>query len=55
MDREAWWATVHVATKSRTQLSTVRQHIKKQRLHFTHKGPYSEAMVFLAVMYGCES
>ena len=32
-----------------------RQHIKKQRHHFTDKSPYSKAMVFLAVMYGCES
>ena len=22
MDREAWWGTVHVATKSQTQMST---------------------------------
>ena len=32
-----------------------RQHIKKQRHHFTYKGPSSQAMVFPAVMYGCES
>ena len=30
------------------------QHIKKQRHYFTDKGPYSQAMVFPAVMYGCE-
>ena len=32
-----------------------RQHIKKQRRYFTDKGPYSQAMVFLVVMYGCEN
>ena len=32
-----------------------RQHIKKQRRYFTGKGPYSQAMVFLVVMYGCEN
>ena len=32
-----------------------RQHIKKQRHHFANKGPYIKAMVFLVVMYGCES
>ena len=32
-----------------------RQHIKKQRHHFTNKGPSSKPMVFLVVMYGCES
>ena len=32
-----------------------RQHIKKQRHYFANKGPYSQTMVFLVVMYGCES
>ena len=32
-----------------------RQHIKKQRHHFAFEGIYSQAMVFLVVMYGCES
>ena len=33
------------------------QHIKKQRCYFADKGPCSQsyAMVFLVVMYGCES
>ena len=31
------------------------QHVKKQRHHFADKGPYSQSMVFLVVMYGCES
>ena len=31
-----------------------RQHIQKQRHYFANKGP-SKAMVFLVVMYGCES
>ena len=32
-----------------------RQHIKKQRHYFTDKDPFSQAMVFPVVMYGCES
>ena len=32
-----------------------RQHIKKQRHDFADKGPYSKAMVFPVVMYGCDS
>ena len=32
-----------------------RQRIKKQIHHFTDKGPYSQVMVFTAVMYRCES
>ena len=33
-----------------------RQHIKKQRHHFTDKGLYTvSAMVFPVTMYGCES
>ena len=32
-----------------------RQHIKKQRHYLADKGLFSKAMVFLAVMYGCES
>ena len=32
-----------------------RQHINKQRHYFANKGPSSQAMVFLVVMYGCES
>ena len=32
-----------------------RQHIKKQRHHFADKGHIVKAMVFPAVMYGCES
>ena len=31
------------------------QPIKKQRYHFADKGPYSHAMVFPVVMYGCKS
>ena len=33
----------------------LRQHIKKQRHYFVNKGPFSQAMVFPVVMYGCES
>ena len=32
----------------------IKHHVKKQRHYFTNKGP-SKAMVFLVVMYGCES
>ena len=32
-----------------------RQHIKKQRPYFANKGCLVKAMVFLVVMYGCES
>ena len=32
-----------------------RQHVKKQRHHFTDKGPIVKAMVFPVFMYGCES
>ena len=32
-----------------------RQHIKKQIHYFANKGPSIKAMVFLVVMYGCES
>ena len=31
------------------------QCIKKLRHHFVNKGPYSETMGFLVVIYGCES
>ena len=32
-----------------------RQHIKKQRHYFTDKVYLVKAIVFLVVMYGCES
>ena len=32
-----------------------RHHIKKQIHYFASKGPYGHTMVFLVVMYGCES
>ena len=32
-----------------------RQYIQKHRHYFVNKGPSSQAMVFLIVMYGCES
>ena len=32
-----------------------RQHIKKQRYYFANKGPFSQAIVFPVVVYGCES
>ena len=32
-----------------------RQHIKNQRHYFANKGPSRQGLVFLVVMYGCES
>ena len=32
-----------------------RQYFEKQRHHFVNNCPYSLAMVFPVVMYGCES
>ena len=32
-----------------------RQHVKKQRHYLDDKGLSSQAMVFLVVVYGCES
>ena len=32
-----------------------REPIKKQRYHFANRGPYSQAVAFPVVMYGCES
>ena len=32
-----------------------RQHIKNQRPDFADKGPFSQAIVFPAVMYGSQS
>ena len=32
-----------------------RQHVKKQKHHFTIKGLSSQSMIFPVVMYGCES
>ena len=32
-----------------------RQHIKKQKHYFANKGPLVKPMVFLVVIYGCES
>ena len=34
---------------------TILYSVKKQRHHFADKGPYSQSLVFLVVMYGCES
>ena len=38
--------------KTMTNLDSI---LKKQRYYFADKGPSSQAMVFLVVMYGCES
>jgi len=32
-----------------------RQHIKKQRHHFTNEGLYSQSYGFPVVVYGCET
>ena len=69
LDREAQRDAVHGVEKSWTRLSDLtevsalwkksydqpRQHIKKQKHYFANKGPSSQAMVFLVVMYGIES
>ena len=50
-DRGAWWAAVHGVAQSWTplkQLSSSRQHIKKQRRYSANKGPSSQG-------YGCSS
>ena len=62
MDRGAWWTTVHGKESGMSEQLTLapwknsygkpRQCIKKQRYHFDNK---VKAMVFLVVMYGCES
>ena len=39
----------------RKAMTNLEQHIKKQRHYFANKGPFSQAMVFPIVMYGCES
>ena len=31
-----------------------RKHIKKWRHHSVYKGPYTQTMVFLVIMYRCE-
>ena len=36
-------------------MTNLDSNIKKQRHYFASKGPSSQAMVFPAVMYGCES
>ena len=38
----------------RKATANLDKHIKKQRHHFANS-PYSQAMVFPVVMYGCES
>ena len=43
------------ATPWKESYDQPRQHIKKQRHYFVNKGPFSQAMVFPVVMYGCES
>ena len=32
-----------------------RQHVKKQKHYITNNVPFSQAMVFPIVVYGCES
>ena len=39
----------------RKVMTNLDSNIKKQRHYFASKGPSSQAMVFPAVMYGCES
>ena len=39
----------------RKAMTKPRQHIKKQRHYFANKFHLVKAMVFLVVLYGCES
>ena len=39
----------------RKAMTNLRQHFKKQRCYFADKGPYSQSIVFPAVIYRCES
>ena len=48
-------ATKLKASCSLEEKDQPRQHIKKQRHYFANKGLSVKAMVFPAVMYGCES
>ena len=47
--------TAAMKLKYTYSLGELRQHIKKQRHYFADKGPNSQSMVFLVVMYGCDS
>ena len=38
----------------RKAMTNLLKSILKSRLHFASKGPYSQTMVFLVVMYRCE-
>ena len=59
VDIGAWWAAVQRVAQSQTWLkrlsSSSRQYIKKQRHYMPTKVRLVKAMVFLVVMYGCES
>ena len=49
VDGGAWWAAVYGVAQSRTglkQLSSSRQHIKKQRHYLANKGPSSQGYGF---------
>ena len=52
MEGGAWWAAICGVAQSRTRLrwfsssSSSRQHIKKERHYFVHKGPSSQGYVF---------
>ena len=39
----------------RKAMTNLDKRVKKQRHHFANNSPYSQAMVFPVVMYGCES
>ena len=67
MDREAWRAAVHGVAKSRTQLSwtelllgrkaitSVDSVLKSRDITLPTKVHLVKAMVFTAIVYGCES
>ena len=56
-DHCIWWLQPWITLLApwRKSYDKPRQHNKKQRHSFANKSPSSQIMVFLAVMYGCES
>ena len=52
-----WWCSHEVKRLApwKKSYDQPRQHIQKQKLYFANKVHLVKAMVFLVVMYGCES
>ena len=57
--KSLWTVTAAIKLKDACSLGKKlwkpRQHIKKQRYHFTDKSLYSQSCFFPVVIYGCES